>query len=240
VNGEGAYEGEMNEVAVFEKALRAAVPTLPDPRIGHELVPRLAAIARTATIEAETRGSRWGTAAAGRRRAGSRRALVARVGIAVGLIPLILAGLAVAGVTVPGPARDAFDAVGVTLPNQPAQHSGSATRESQPQGTGNDVSDAAKSGAHRGPGGNSEAAHRHARQQHSKARGKALGHQRGKAIGLNDLTPPGQSGDTGSPDQSNAGGNGGGSARSDSVHSSPHPPPPHPFPGRGRARGHSK
>ena len=42
MNGESAYGGEMNELALFESALRAAVPTQPDPRLGAVLVPRLA------------------------------------------------------------------------------------------------------------------------------------------------------------------------------------------------------
>src|SRR5215213_11475894 len=124
---DGAYRNEMNQVALFENALRAAVPAQPDP------LPRLAQFARTATIEAETRASRRGSALRTGRAARSRRALVTRVAIAVGLIPLVLAGLAFAGVTVPGPARDAFDSVGITLPNQPSEHAQSdkATSPSQ-------------------------------------------------------------------------------------------------------------
>ncbi|HEX5893844.1 MAG TPA: hypothetical protein VFY33_03365, partial [Solirubrobacterales bacterium] len=49
--------------------------------------------------------------------------MVARVGIAVALLPLLLAGLAVAGVTVPDPARSAFETIGVELPNQPDESS---------------------------------------------------------------------------------------------------------------------
>src|SRR5690242_3761644 len=112
----------MNEVALFESALRATVPVRPDPRIGQALVPRLAQVARAATIDAETQTSRRGTAARGGR-AHSRRALVARIAIVVGLIPLVVAGLAFAGVTVPAPARHVFDSVGITLPNQPSTHS---------------------------------------------------------------------------------------------------------------------
>src|SRR5262249_52155574 len=119
MTGIGAYGSEMNDVVLFERALRVAVPTQPDPRVRDELVPRLAQVARTATIEAETRASRRGAAFRGGR-APARRTLVARVGIVVGLIPLVFAALAGAGVTVPGPARDAFDSVGITLPNQPA------------------------------------------------------------------------------------------------------------------------
>jgi hypothetical protein len=212
VNGDGAYESEMNEVALFERALRVAVPMRPDPLIARDLVPRLARLARAATIEAETQASRWGAGVAGRR---SRLALVARVGIAVALIPLVLAGLAFAGVTVPAPARDAFDSLGITLPNQPSEeHGGKPAVETKGiQGGGNDVSDAAKSAKQSEEQGNSAAAHAHAREQRSKAEGTALGIERGKAIGLNEATPPGQSGDTGPPTHSNAGG----SAQSQSV-----------------------
>jgi hypothetical protein len=120
VSPDVAYEEEMNDVAQFERALRAAVPTQPDLRLGAELVPRLAQIARAASIEAEqVRGRR--TSPRGRRR--PRLALVARVAIPVALVPLLFAGLAVAGVTVPEPARSAFETVGVELPNQPDESS---------------------------------------------------------------------------------------------------------------------
>jgi hypothetical protein len=232
VSGNGAYWEEMNEVVLFQSALRAAVPTQPDPRIGAALVPRLAGVAREATLEVETRANRRRSAGAGAR---SRLALVARVAIAVGLIPLVLAGLAFAGVNLPTPARDAFDSVGITLPNQSSGND--QANESQPSGTGNDVSEAAKSASESTAQGNSAAAHQHARLQRAKARGKALGHSRGKAIGLNDLIPPGQSGETGPPDHSNAGG---------SSHSSqPAQGSTHPFPtvtgrGQGAAHGHGK
>jgi hypothetical protein len=218
VNGDGAYESEMNEVALFESALRVAVPTRPDPLIARDLVPRLARLARAATIEAESQASGWRAGVAGRR---SRLALVARVGIAVALIPLVLAGLAFAGVTVPAPLRDAFDSLGIELPNQPSERQGGkpAVETKGTQGGGNDVSDAAKSASQSEQQGNSAAAHEHARAQRQKAeaKGEAVGHERGKAIGLNEATPPGQSGDTGPPAHSNAGG----SAQSQSVRSTP-------------------
>ena len=115
MSGNGAYEDEMSEVALFESALRAAVPTRPDPRLGAALVPRLAATARASTIEAETHA-----VAAGARPAAVATCVGSQGGIAVALVPLVLAGLAFAGVTVPGAARSAFDSVGITLPNQPA------------------------------------------------------------------------------------------------------------------------
>jgi hypothetical protein len=205
----------MDEVALFESALRAAVPAQPEPALRVQLVPRLAGAARAATLEAEGRS--------GRTRPRSRRSLAARVGIAVAAIPLLLAGLAFAGVTVPGPARDAFDAVGVTLPNQPSEHSSNhpasenaATPATSPT-TGNDVSAAAKDPAHRGKGGNSAAAHRHALQQHAKAHGKAKGHSQGKAIGLNDSTPPGRATAPAPPAHANSGGSANGVTHRESA-----------------------
>ncbi len=215
----------MNEVALFTTALRAAVPTPPDPRLGANLVPRLAEVARASTIEAETQATR--------RRPRSRLALVARVGIAVALIPLVLAGLAFAGVTVPEPARSAFHSVGVTLPNQPATRGErSSTEESSGLPALTTTTETTTSEAQ--SQGNSDAAHQHALQQRAKARGKAIGHTRGKAIGLKDLTPPGQTGETGPPAHSNAGG-------SSASHSSQPAPKTHPtnVPS-GHANGHSK
>jgi hypothetical protein len=228
VSGNGAFEDEMNDVALFETALRAAVPTRPDPRLGAALVPRLAEVARAATIEAETHTTRRRTAAPR-----SRLALVARVGIAVALIPLVLAGLAFAGVTVPGPARSAFESVGITLPNQPAKHAKASQPDQASPPPENTV--APRIATPKGTKGNSPAAHKHAREQHSKAHGKAKGHEQGKAIGLNDSTPPGQAKEkgTGPPSHSNAGGK----STSHTTHAPPehttHAPP-------GNANGHSK
>jgi hypothetical protein len=225
VNGNGAYSSDMQEALVYMDALRAAVPTEPDPRLRAELVPRLAATARASTLEAETRSMRRGTTttAVAARRPRSRRALVARVAIAVALIPLLFAGLAVAGVTVPSPARSAFESVGIDLPNQPADKTGTSETgpNSQPatEGTGTDTTGTGESTAP--TKGNSEAAHNHARAQHEKAKGKALGHERGKAIGLNEGTPPGHTGQTGPPAHSNAGGNGGGSSNGSSSSRAP-------------------
>jgi hypothetical protein len=228
LSGNGAYEGEMNDVAMFENSLRVAVPTRPDPTLGRDLVPRLAQAARASMLEAESRAHR-GTPR-------SRFALVARIGIAVALIPLVLAGLAFAGVTVPSPARSAFDSLGITLPNQPAQENASSKSVTSTTTTGNDVSSAAKDASHRQKGGNSAAAHRHALQQRLKARGRAIGHSRGKAVGLTGSTPPAQSTLTTPPTSSNAGG-------ASSTHAAPtsttHGPPSRHIPG-GNAAGHSK
>ena len=237
MSGNGAYPDEMNEVALFTDALRAAVPAQPGRELNAAIVPRLAATARSSTIEAETRTSRR-TSALRPGRPRSRRALVARVAIAVALVPLLLAGLAFAGVTVPAPARDAFDSVGLTLPNQPPDHARKPTTtrgDGEPttgQGGGNDVSEAAQAKP-KGKGGNSAAAHEHASKQHEKARGEAKGHDRGKAVGLNGSTPPGHSGETGPPAHSNAGGSPGGNGSDKAVSPPTHVP-------QGNANGQAK
>jgi hypothetical protein len=229
VIGDGAYEGEMADVALFMNALRAAVPAEPDPGLGADLVPRLAAAARASTIEAETQVLRRHSAKRagdpGRRR--SRLTSVARVGIAIALIPLVLAGLAVAGVTVPSPARSAFESLGISLPHQASQESAEGAAEQSLQPPTNGTSETGKSGTQ--SKGNSHAAHQHALAQQAKAEGTAVDHTRGKAIGLNELTPPGLSGETGPPAHSHAGG-------SSSSHTPP--PPPTGVPS-GKATGHS-
>ena len=230
MSGNGAYGDEMNEVALFESALRAAVRTRPDPRLGAALVPRLAATARASTLEAERQAMRAGT----RGRPRSRLASVARVGIAVALIPFVLAGLAFAGVTVPGAARSAFDTVGIALPNQPATDNDATTTRTTTEPSSSDPMDkgaaeGVKSQGERAQKGNSAAAHQQALAQ----RQEAIGHTRGRAIGLTGLTPPGQSGQTGPPSHSNAGGS---STRA--TVTPPPPPPPPDNPGNGQ--GHSK
>lgn len=233
----GAYPDEMREAALFTDALRAAVPVRPSRELTETIVPQLAAAARTATFEAETQTARRPATSPVR---GSRRALVAKVAIAVALIPLLLAGLAFAGVTVPAPARNAFDSVGITLPNQPSDQPAAQQKVREKVqgasqgGGGNEVSSAAQAKP-KGSGGNSSAAHEHARKQHEKAKGKANGHGQGKAVGLNGSTPPGQSGQTGPPAHSNAGSNGGSSG----SHSTGKPPKATPAP-NGVGNGQSK
>jgi hypothetical protein len=231
-HGNGAYPSEMDESVDFMYALRAAVPSQPHPGLAAALIPRLASTARTATLEAETRETRRMTPAARvARRPRSRRALVARVGIAIALLPLLLAGLAVAGVTVPSPARSAFDSVGIKLPNQPSKKSESTSEPStQAPASTPGTEETGRSSAQ--SQGKSEAAHQGALEQRAKAKGKAVGHDRGEAIGLKDLIPPGQTGQTGPPAHSNAGGSSGGNSATKPPKST-HTP-------KGVAKGHTK
>jgi hypothetical protein len=223
-------DAQLDEVATFMRALRAALPAQLDEHAEADLVPRLAEVS-VAASQAD-RDSVTAGVGLGRAHARSRLGFVARVGVAVALLPALLASLAFAGVSLPDPARDAFEAVGVDLPNQSAADDGNGAGDSASDEAGKGQDHDAVSG-----GGNSSAAHQKAREQRKKARGKALGHSRGKAIGLNESTPPGQSGDTGSPDHSSAGGsNAGGSATSKSAPGRLKQT----LPPRSRGKGHSK
>ena len=233
----GAYPDEMDEIALFTDALRAAVPTRPDPEVRTLLMPRLAEVARVATLEAETHARDRATPVRVSPQPHSRRALAARVAVAVALVPLALAGLAFARVAVPAPARDAFESVGITLPNQPSDQSRKAPATTKPnptgsEGSGNDVSNAAQTTA-KGKGGNSGAAHEHARKQHEKAHGEAKGHGRGKAVGLNESSPPRHSGQTGPRAPSSARGSSSSQSSSEAAPPTAHIP-------KGVADGYSK
>jgi hypothetical protein len=202
-----------HEVSIFMNALRVAVPTMPDPRLEVELVPRLAETARVAALEAETgaaRGRATGRKGARGGRARPRLALLARVGIAVALLPLVLTGLAFAGVTVPQAARSAFDSVGIVLPNQPSDP-GSQAGEG-----GNGLHIQGAPSTVEPPGGLSIVAPRarhhgralgHDAAQHAKKGGSAKAAPKRNAYGQNG-TPParGQS----KSSESSAGGNAGG------------------------------
>jgi hypothetical protein len=191
----GDPEARIGETAAFLRMARTALLEQPPPEIEADLVRRLAETARLRAASPATRPARPIFR--------SRRRLVAKLAVAMALVPAVLAGLAFAGVTLPGVANSAFDSVGVNLPNQ--EDGDDAEGDSAPAEPASKGTQSTQD--------NSDAAHQHALEQRKKARGKALGHTRGKAIGLNDLEPPGQSGDTGSPAHSNAGS----SARSESA-----------------------
>jgi hypothetical protein len=113
LNGDGP--AEPYEVGAFVHALPAAVATRPDPDLAAAIVSRAAMAARAASLEAHavtTPMKMPHTAWPWRRR-------VAVAALAIALLPVAMAGLALAGVTLPEPAREAFDRVGIDLPNQP-------------------------------------------------------------------------------------------------------------------------
>ena len=108
--------GGLAETVAFIRALPAVVPVAPDPALEDEMIPALAGAAHSAALEA----SREATSSLDAVRAAAPhwRLRLAVLGAAVALLPVLTAGLAYAGVELPDPVDEAFDAVGVDLPNQ--------------------------------------------------------------------------------------------------------------------------
>jgi hypothetical protein len=197
-SGSGAGAGpELREVAPFVRALPAAIPVRPDPAVEVPLVQRLAATARSATHEAHGAATAQIAAAAPQRPWRRRLALFARVAIAVAMVPAALAGLAIAGVSLPEPAREAFERVGIELPNQAEPDDGVATGEEEDgavdedepdgRGAGNAASGAPGKGAH----GASATNGGHPGSSRGKSHGKGKGGKGHSQGGGPTATPPG-------------------------------------------------
>jgi hypothetical protein len=191
VSGNGAFEDEMeflgrqkpadDELAAFAQAVKATLLVEPDRAAAADLIPRLAEAARASA--GADRADRVTT----RRRPAARRRWMplARVGIAIALVPLLSAGLAFAGVSLPGPANDAFESVGVELPNQAA-----------PDGDDDSAAPGAEDGEtdEAGSTGQDNAAEKrgHGKSKSNPARegGRANGtNGRGRALGKRGLAP---------------------------------------------------
>jgi hypothetical protein len=115
IPGRDGETPELAQVATFVGALPAAVARNPDPEVEAMVVSRAAEAARAATLEAAQEAN---AALRTYRRAPSWQRRVAVIALAIALVPAATAGLAIAGVTLPEPARDAFESVGIDLPNQ--------------------------------------------------------------------------------------------------------------------------
>ena len=191
--------GEFDEVAAFMRALPELVPETPPEGLERTLAPRLAEAARTSVALAETPAP----SPIPERRPRSRFALVARVAVAVALIPIFMAGLAVAGVKVPTPAQDAFEGVGVELPNQDEKGDVSTPVIDTP---------ADEAGTDKGKG--KKLGHAKSPAKGGTPPGKKLGHGKSPAkLG----TPPGTAnGQRNRGTSSSGGGSGGGSANKQS------------------------
>lgn len=175
---------QLEELAAFVRSLTATVPvTPPDP--DPALIARLAQTAAAGSGDA-----RPSAPPAPRRR--SRFALVARLGVVAASLLVLTAGLAVAGVNLPGPAQDAFEKIGIELPNQTDDAA--------------DASDGDEAGGKSGSAGKAEPRSR--RQAHGPAK-SANPDPNGEAVrrGPNPApgTPRGKP-DTSLSDGSNAGG----------------------------------
>jgi hypothetical protein len=222
--------GELDELATFMRALPAAVSGVPDATLSTALVPRLAEAARRSAAEKEARPAT--TAVIGARRPLTRRALVARVAVAVALIPACMAGLAFAGVTVPEPARQAFDDVGVTLPNQPSDEA--STPASESGGNEGGASETAPNGKAKAKGKNGQPGSNGRHRGKALGKGKSKGHGNGNAGGSqgNSGNAPGHTGANGSSQ-----GKGGGSSGKTPPGKATKQAAPV---SHGKAKGHSK
>jgi len=207
VSGNGAFEDEMDflrrdpqpddDLAAFAQAVRSTLVEPADPATAALLVPRLAEAARAS---APTRPVAPATATVRPRR---RWVTVARVAVAVALIPILFAGLAFAGVRLPGPADSVFETVGVELPNQVADHESSADSASdEPVGSEPGAKGKGTAAEQRG----------HGKEKSNKARNRGRGHGaqgKGRALGKRGLAPGNANGHAKS--KGSGGGDGGGS-----------------------------
>lgn len=169
MTGNGAFEDRMDaETTIFMRVARVTLPVRPDPQAEADLVRRLAETVRLSDAAAapSTESGRVLHQPIFR----SRRALIARVAVAVALVPAALAGLAFAGVTLPDATRSAFESVGVDLPNQPASDEGE-------KGSTADDADQQQSPADRPGSAASE------QQQKQKAPGQAKAKAKGDQAG---------------------------------------------------------
>lgn len=168
---------EEDELAAFTQAVRSTLVESREPAASSTLVAKLAATARAASATADA-------PSAPRPRRERARMRLASAGIALALVPALMASLAVAGVKLPGPAGDAFESVGVELPNQgPSSDPGGRDPgdDAQRPAAGGAVDEGAEKPA---PG--------HGKEKSNPARegGRANGRRgRGRALGRRGLAP---------------------------------------------------
>jgi hypothetical protein len=200
----GGAGPELREVASFVRALPAAIPVRPDHAVEGPLVQQLAATARSATQKAHGAATAQIPAAAPARAWRRRLVLFGRVAIAVAMVPAALAGLAIAGVSLPDPAREAFERVGIELPNQSEVDDGTPAgagadgekgsraedgRDAKPAGGGEGES-ALEQGQQPGDGGGAPS---HGKRAHGQ-NGESQGGGPASTPPGHGATPPGQGG----------------------------------------------
>jgi hypothetical protein len=198
LRGHAPAADAFDEVAEFSRSVQATLPARPE---NPDLIRRLAATARSASLEDEAvtkplpapRRARTG------RPMPHRLAAVGKLAAVIVSIPLLFAGLALADVTLPTPARKAFEAVGVSLPNQPpadqvdedAVDGTDAGRPGLRDGNGRPAASPAKS-SEQGPSPSAapKRGHGTAKANPARAGGRANGEQaQGRALGKRGLAP---------------------------------------------------
>ena len=215
MNGNGAYPEEMDfshpEIATFARALQATLIREPDPVASEGMVRRLAEEARASAVTASERAQSRPAPSARTGRGWSRPRLAA-VALAVAALPLLTAGLAVAGVRLPAVAENAFEAVGIDLPNQGSSGSSDDPADAN-QGSGNDgepaASPAAEPGSAKAVKGDKRKGNGPPSHSNAGGHGKGNSGSGGKAKGK-PAAPPGQT----KPKPDHGGGNAGGNGKS--------------------------
>jgi len=205
------------------EAMRVEFLLPSDPPEGH--ISMLADECRMAARTAPAAVAAVASQRAPRRRSGRRFGLAGRVAVPVLGIPLLTAGLAIAGVRLPPVAADAFDRVGIELPNQASQ-AASVQRDpesgrqkshgpdaiGQPEEHGNRAGRVPRGPGRRGQGAEgrpgSQAAANDSRPGSPVGPSSTAGHGNGHKRGPNPA--PGTPRGPGKPAGSHAGGNGGG------------------------------
>jgi hypothetical protein len=118
--GPGSGSGDPGDEALrsFVATLRAGLPAQPPADGEAILITRLADSARRASLAAAAEATAQIEPVRPSRGGRPRLVLFGRVALAAALAPALLAALAFAGVELPEPAQDAFERVGIELPNQ--------------------------------------------------------------------------------------------------------------------------
>jgi hypothetical protein len=118
--GPGSGSGDPGDEALrsFVATLRAGLPAQPPADGETILITRLADNARRASLAAAAEATAPIEPVRPSRGWRPRLVLFGRVALAAALAPALLAALAFAGVELPEPAQDAFERVGIELPNQ--------------------------------------------------------------------------------------------------------------------------
>ena len=185
----GNGERDLDELAAFMTAARVAVPEQPVAGTEARLVPALASEAHASMLAAASAPTEQ-IGVPRPRPHRHRRALVAQLVAVVLLVPALLAGLAFAGVKLPAPARDAFEQVGLGLPNQEGGDRSSTDRAS------GKTDKSGSSGAKDGDG--SDAGSTGAKQKAASKNGHG-GSSKGNGGNGRQGSPPAYAGPTGIP-----------------------------------------
>lgn len=174
----GSLEAEDDALASFVQALRYELRAQPPVDGEAILITRLADTARQASLAAAGQATAPIEPVGRSRGWWPRLALFGRVAVAAALVPALLTALAFAGVELPEPAQEAFERLGIELPNQATQDDdGAPASGAAKHGGGEDsaAGDEAGAGAESGEPDQAEGAGHAPGKDKAKGKGKAKG-----------------------------------------------------------------